>query len=63
MNEDDNHSLGLFRTALERGYKFVLIVETPGPTVSVTQTTLDDRDAAKMLRKFAREAEKRARGE
>ena len=60
---DDEHSMGLFRTALERGYKFVLIVETPGPTVSVTQTTLGDRDAAKMLRKFAREAEKRARGE
>ena len=60
---DDAESLHLFRTALERGYKFVLIVETPGPTVSVTQTTLDDRDAAKMLRKFAREAEKRARGE
>ncbi|MEF8708287.1 MAG: hypothetical protein V5B38_05125 [Candidatus Accumulibacter propinquus] len=55
--------MGLFRTALERGYKFVLIVDTPGPTVSVTQTTLGDREAAKMLRKFARMAEKRVRGE
>jgi hypothetical protein len=60
---DDEHSMGLFRTALERGYKFVLIVDTPGPTVSVTQTTLGDREAAKMLRKFARMAEKRVRGE
>lgn len=63
MSKDDEQSLVMFRTALERGYKFVLIIETPGPKLAVQQTTLSDKAAAKMLRKFAKRAEKRARTE
>ena len=62
MNED-KRSLALFRTALERGYDFVLIVESLEHKLALTQTMLDDKAEAKMLQKFARMAEKRARGE
>ena len=46
--------IAMFRTTLERGYKFVLCVETPPPSLSVLQSNMPDREQARMLERFAR---------
>ena len=53
-NEAIEDMLGLFRTTLERGYKFVLCVETPPPSLTVQQSNMPDREQARMLERFAR---------
>lgn len=56
---------GMLRTALERGYKFVLCIEAKTEAskskLAVTQTNLDVTGEAHMLRKFARQSSKRAK--
>lgn len=46
--------LGMFRTTLERGYKFVLCVETPLVRLAIQQSNIPDREQARMLERFAR---------
>jgi hypothetical protein len=53
----------MFRTTLERGYKFVLCVETPPPTLTIQQSNMDDATAARMIRRFARRLEQRLKEE
>lgn len=51
-DEGIESAIGMFRTTLERGYKFVLCVETPPPTLTIQQSNMDDADAQKMLVRF-----------
>lgn len=53
-NEAIEELLCMFRTTLERGYKFVLCVETPPPSLTVQQSNMPDREQALMLERFAR---------
>jgi hypothetical protein len=62
-DEGIEYAIGMFRTTLERGYKFVLCVETPPPTLTIQQSNMDDATAARMIRRFARRLEQRLKEE
>jgi hypothetical protein len=63
--EGIEQALGMFRTTLERGYKFVLCVEANAEAsnskLAMTQTNHTPAGEAKMLAKFARQSAKRAK--
>lgn len=57
MKNDDTaveDMVGMFRTTLERGYKFVLCVETQPPGLTIQQSNMPGREQARMLERFAR---------
>ena len=58
-----DQAVGAFRLALESDNDVVLCVRYKSKGATMMMTGLDDAEAAKMLSKFARQAEKRARVE
>ena len=53
-NDAIEQVVSFFRTTVEKGYKFVLCVETPPPGLQVTQTNMADIEVARMLERFAK---------
>ena len=68
MSEEESKSgidqaVGAFRLALESDNDVVLCVRYKSKEATMILTELDDAETTKMLRKFAKRAEKRERGE
>ena len=51
---DNSPALGALQIAIERGYKFVLCVESDALSTMVATNQLEPLDAARMLERFAR---------